>query len=76
MSNTLYIYPIRHACAWEGSRHKTHIIDDSGICLCGRELFGSICDEVTKEWLEQPDYYNEVCKQCKRKALKWLEQKK
>ena len=53
----------------QGAKSKTHIVNDNGDCLCGRQLWGLPSIPIDREWLEQPDYYNEVCKTCKKIAL-------
>lgn len=59
----------------QSSVRKTHIINEDGKCLCGCHVAGIPTEQVTKEWLEQPDYYDEVCKTCKKIAKSKLEVK-
>lgn len=57
------------------SPRKIHIIDidGDGRTLCGCELLGIPTVDATKEWVNQPDYYRELCQRCKKIANKLLE---
>ena len=72
----LQVYDIEGSSMWFSARRKLHIYDyDSGKCLCGCQAPGTCTlQQVDKEWLSQPDPDNVVCKKCKKKALKLLEQ--
>jgi hypothetical protein len=59
----------------EGGGRKVHIGRDNFATLCGKNknLFRSVGGEINKEWINQPDPDGELCKDCKKKALKLLE---
>lgn len=72
----LQVYDIEGSSIWFTARRKLHICDmDSGKCLCGCQSPGtSTLVSVDKAWLTQPDPDDMICKKCKKKALKLLEQ--
>lgn len=72
----LQVYDIEGSSVWFSARRKLHIYDyDSGKCLCGCQALGtSTLVSVDKAWLTQPDPDDIICKKCKKKALKLLEQ--
>ena len=72
----LQVYDIEGSSMWFSARRKLHIYDyDSDKCLCGCQAPGTCTlQQVDKEWLSQPDPDDVVCKRCKKKALRLLEQ--
>jgi hypothetical protein len=60
----------------EGGRNKTHIIAENSINpLCGvlaNKYSSETLEEATEQWISQPDPDNQLCKNCKRVALRLL----
>lgn len=52
---------------------KTHLMHDgSKSILCGTSAILYAVNNANKEWVEQPDPDNILCKKCKRIALKYF----
>lgn len=63
-----------HNTFGEGYGRKVHLADEDMNTLCGYYNFYNIADEVGLEWITQPDPDGELCKKCKKIALKSLTQ--
>lgn len=64
----MYVFVISGGLVAYGARRKTHIINEDGECLCGCKIMGMPTLKVTRDWLDQPDYYGEMCKTCRKIA--------
>lgn len=69
----MYVFVTSSCLVAYGARRKTHIVTEDG-CLCGCKIMGLPTQKVTRNWLNQPDYYGEVCKTCKKIANNKLEE--
>ncbi len=80
MSNEWILAPyvFDHRTKEEGSRTKCHITtahSETGKTLCGLSTLykgGGTLHSITLEWLNFPDPSEQLCKHCKKSAIKIL----
>jgi len=67
----LYSYVTTHNNFDEGGR-KVHICNDLHRTLCGYGNLHSLPLPINLDWIQQPDPDNNLCKKCKKAAVKAL----